>query len=79
MPEQYPPWGGSRRRRSTEAGTVLFRYAAGDSLASATSARSGTATYTALISDELFTYAVGDSLSAATTARSGTATYSEDI
>jgi hypothetical protein len=58
---------------------VLLTYSAGDSLADATFARTGDATFTADIVDTLLTYSAGASLSAATFARTGDATYNADV
>jgi len=58
---------------------VVFRFQVSDSLAPATFNRTGTATFTALVPDELFTFAVGASLSSATFARTGDATFTAEV
>lgn len=58
---------------------VVFNYAAGNALPSPTFARTGTATYTALISDVVFNYSPTLGLATATFARTGTATFNQDV
>lgn len=62
-------------RRTAAAGSALLRYAAGDSLATATFSRASTATYSQFLSDTLLRYQAGGSLSAATFARASVATF----
>jgi hypothetical protein len=65
---------GVRRSHIPGADPQLLRYAAGDSLATATFTRAGAATYTQQASDTLLRYQAGDSLAAATFARAGATT-----